>query len=222
MISTLKFLIRERSLPLFVTRQDKFIVSLAVFAGAAVLYLLSNHCHFIAPQELPRSWIDFAVPFLPNSLWIYLSEYFFFIAIYLAADDMINFNKYLYSFFVLQVVSCLIFAIWPTTYPRDLFPLPDNLNAVTHYAFSSLRKADSPANCCPSLHVSSVYLSAFIYLDEKRHLFPLFFIWASAIAASTLTTKQHYLVDVIAGLLMAAAHYWFFHRYMTYKSAINN
>lgn len=206
-----------RTLPLFLTREKKYTVGWSMFAFAAALYLVANHFHFTPPMELSRSWADIAIPFLPNTLWIYLSEYLFFIAIYVSSSDMVNLNKFIYSFFVLQITSCFIFGVWPTTYPRGLYPLPEDLNALTTYAFSSLRQTDTPANCCPSLHVSSVYLASFLYIDEQRKYFPIYFMWATAIAVSTLTTKQHYVVDVVAGFFFAVAHYWVFHRWMQYK-----
>jgi membrane-associated phospholipid phosphatase len=116
-------------------------------------------------------------------------------------------------------VSVLIFFIWPTVYPREQFPLPQDLNALTYYVFNYLRHADAPTNCCPSLHVSSVYLTSFLYLDEQRGKFPFFFGWGTLIALSTLTTKQHYLIDVVAGLMMAIVVWWIFYRVMSYRPA---
>jgi hypothetical protein len=205
------------ALPLFLTERWKYLAGALMFVFAAILYLASNHLHFYPPQMLPMSWIDHAVPFLPNTVWIYVSEYVFFITVYVTCRDMVNLNRYLYSFVVLQIVSCLIFWAWPTTYPRDQFPLPADLNGLTYALFSSLRNADTPANCCPSLHVSSVYLSSFIFLDDQRKKFPYFFGWGTAIAITTLTTKQHYLVDVITGLMMATLFYWAFHRWIPYR-----
>ncbi len=204
-------------LPLFLTQRTKYYAAFIVFICASTLYLTSNHIHLIEPILLPMSWIDHAVPFWPNTVWIYISEYIFFFAVYVTARDMENCNKYLYSFMALQIVSVSIFWIWPTTYPRDQFPLPEDMNALTYYVFSSLRAADTPANCCPSLHVSSVYLSSFLFLDEQKRKFPFFFFWGSLIATSTLTTKQHYLVDIIAGLGMAIIVYWIFHKLIPYR-----
>jgi membrane-associated phospholipid phosphatase len=205
------------SLPLFLTRETKYLYGWTMFGFAALIYALANHLFLFPPKLLPMYWVDRMTPFMPNSIWIYLSEYAFFTTIYMVSRDMVNLNKFLYSFLILQVTSVTIFWLWPTTYPRDLFPLPQDLNAWSYYAFSSLRGADNPASCCPSLHVSSVFLCAFIYLDEQREKFPFFIIWAAAIAVSTLTTKQHYLIDVVAGLLMAALHYWFFHKMVNYR-----
>lgn len=207
------------SLPIFMTKENKYSIGFMLAVVAVLMYLASNHYHFFTPQLLPMYWIDTVVPFLPNSVWIYISEYVFFAVVYVTCKDMVNLNKYFYSFLVLQLTSVLIFFVWPTTYPRELFPLPDDLNAFTYYAFSTLRMTDTPANCCPSLHVSSVYLSAFIFLDDQRKKFPFFFIWGTAIALSTLTTKQHYLIDVVMGFLMAVSTYWIFHKYISYRPA---
>ena len=181
------------------------------------MYLLSNHFPIFTPQLLPMTWIDRAVPFVPQTIFIYMSEYALFISVYLLAKDMKNLNKYLYSFFCLQATSVIIFIFFPTTYPRELFPLPTSLDPFTFHVFSSLRVADSPNSCLPSLHVSSCYLSSFVYLDEQRKKFPIFFLWATAVGVSTLTTKQHYIVDVISGFILASFFYFILHRYVPYR-----
>jgi membrane-associated phospholipid phosphatase len=205
------------ALPIFMTRENKWPACILMFSLATVLYLSSNHIHIFEPRYLPMTWLDHATPFLPNSVWLYLSEYFLFAAVVILCKDLANLNKYLYSFFALQTVCVAIFWIWPTTYPRGNFPLPDDLNSLTYFVFDSLRKTDTPANCCPSLHVSSVYLSSFVFLDEQKKKFPFFFIWGTLIAASTMTTKQHYIIDVIVGFIMAVLMYWLFHKVVPYR-----
>ncbi|HTL11405.1 MAG TPA: phosphatase PAP2 family protein, partial [Bdellovibrionota bacterium] len=185
---------------------------------ATLMYVLSNHFHLFPPVMLPMSWVDRAVPFVPQTVWIYTSEFILFILTYALSRDHRNANKYLYSFLALQTVSVAIFVIYPTTFPRAQFPLPADLDPLTRALFAHLRVTDTPANCAPSLHVSSCYLSSFVFLDERRRLFPLFFLWASAIAFTTLTTKQHYLVDVALGFVFAAIFYWIFHRWMNYRT----
>jgi membrane-associated phospholipid phosphatase len=206
------------ALPLFITARNKHAVGALVIGVTSFLYLFSNHVHFSVPQLLPLSAIDRAIPLLPWTVWIYLSEYVFFVAVYLVCRDLANLNKWFYSFLSLQAVSFAIFLLWPTTFPRDLYPLvPAEMDRFTLAAFTALRQGDTPANCCPSLHVSSVYLSTFIFLDDQKEKFPFFFLWGTAIALSTLPTKQHYLVDVIAGFLMSVLFYRIFHRYVVYR-----
>jgi membrane-associated phospholipid phosphatase len=205
------------ALPLFLTRRNKYFFSLLWVVIGATLYLSSNHIQFFQPVMLPMTRWDSAIPFVPWTVWIYSSEMFLFFTVYGFSRDLANANKYLYSFLALQIVSVTIFYLWPTTYPRDLFPLPPDLGPWTHHVFQNLRDVDAPSNCLPSLHVSSCYLSSFMYLDEQRGKFPVFFAWATAIAISTLTTKQHYIVDVVAGFASAVLMYVIFHRLMPYR-----
>lgn len=206
------------SLPLFITPENKYRMGLLLAVLASTVYLTTNHIHLIEPRLLPMSWLDKMVPFIPETVWIYTSEYVFFVVVYFMCKDMVNLNRYFYAFLALQMSSVLIFTAWPTTYPRDAFPLPEDLDALTYLVFSSLRSADSPANCAPSLHVSSCYLSAFMFLNEQRRKFPFFLLWATAVAVTTMTTKQHYIIDVITGLIMSVIFYWIFGHLFTYHS----
>jgi len=209
---------RSWALPLFLTDENKARWSVGAAILAAVLYLTSNHLHLSPPQYLPFTWIDESAPFIPLSVWIYISEYVYFIFVYFAIRDNVTLNKYLYSITTLQVVSVAIFWLWPTTYPRMNFPVGPEVDWMTRLTFEILRTADTPANCCPSLHVSSVYLSSLVLLDdEEPGKFRAFFVWGTLIAMSTLTTKQHYFVDVVAGLLMAVTCYWLIHRMARYR-----
>jgi membrane-associated phospholipid phosphatase len=205
------------TLPIFLTKQNKYFFSgLWVLIGGT-LYMVSNHNPIFTPQLLPMTAFERAIPFIPWTYWIYTSEFFLFFSVYIVCKDLVNANKYLYSFLTLQITSVLIFVLWPTTYPRDLFPMPANVDHWTAMCFGNLRSVDNPTNCLPSLHVSSVYLSSFLYLDEQREKFPFFFGWATLVAISTLTTKQHYIADVISGFGMAVLMYYIFHRVVKYR-----
>jgi membrane-associated phospholipid phosphatase len=167
------------------------------------------------------NWIDLNVPFLPWSVLVYMSEYFYFAFVYILLRDYDNINKYLYSFFLLQVVSCGIFVVYPTIYPRENFPVPNDLPQWLQATWMWLRTQDAATNCFPSLHVSSVYLSAFAFLAEnRRKLFWTFFVWSTAIALSTLTTKQHYLADIVSGLFFSIVFYTWFHTRQSYYRII--
>ena len=148
----------------------KFFTGIAVFTTTAVLYLSSNHFHIFPPRPLPISRIDAAIPFVPQTVWIYVSEYIYFAAVYWRYRDAMNLKKFVYSFLSLQALSTLVFWLWPTAFPRDLFPLPKDLDPWTCLLLTALRRVDSPANCFPSLHVGSVYLMSFLLLNEPLRI----------------------------------------------------
>jgi membrane-associated phospholipid phosphatase len=208
-------------LPLFVTRENKYIAGAIMYAIGYACYYVTNHNLVFPARELPMNWIDLQTPFLPWSVLIYMSEYFYFAFVYILLRDYDNINKYLYSFFLLQLVSCGIFVVYPTIYPREQFPVPADLPDWLQSTWTWLRTQDAATNCFPSLHVSSVYLSAFAFLSENRkRMFWTFFVWSTAIAASTLTTKQHYLADIVSGIFLSVVFYTWFHTKQAYERIV--
>lgn len=183
-------------------------------------YYLTNHYPIYPPVELPKTWIDLNAPFWPWSVLVYTSEYFYFAFVFFQLRNHDNINKYLYSFFTLQIFSCAIFLFYPTIYPRDALPISSIEPGWLRAIWTWLHQQDAPTNCLPSLHVSSVYLSSFVFLTDGKNGRPGWFrfyaIWGTLIALSTLTTKQHYLADIVSGLGLAIFFYWWFHRRQKY------
>lgn len=171
------------------------------------LYFLSSLFHYGQAGYFALTNIDRSVPFLPWTSFIYVMLYPFLIYMYFEVKCFDNLNKALYAFFFLIVISCGIFVVYPVAYPRDFFPLPFT-NSIGVNLLRGIRMLDRPVNCFPSLHVSSVYLFTLAFLHESRKKFWVCFLISTLISASTLTTKQHYIVDVIAGVFFAAVIYF--------------
>ena len=198
-------------LRVFVTAENHYRMGLLVLAIIAGLYYLTNHFPVFELRYLPMTYIDIAVPFIPVTIWVYVSEYLYYVVAYSSYKNEENVNKFLYAYISLSFFSFFIFFLWPTVYPRELFPLTNYSEGITKTVFSFLRDhMDSPTNCFPSHHVSSCFLLSFSFLHESRRKFILFFIWTILIAISTITTKQHYFADVISGFLTALLFYYVF------------
>jgi membrane-associated phospholipid phosphatase len=205
-------------LPHFVTAERKLHASGLVSLSGAGLYLFFNRFVLYQPQELPFLWVDQEMPLWAESIWIYLSIYLMYGITYLIAEDLVNLTKYLYASLFQVLFAVFIFFLWPTAYPRHLYPLPEGIDGSTEFVFSLIRNIDTPASCCPSLHVSTAFLTSFVFLEEQKKKFPFFFVWAAIIALSTLSTKQHYFWDVIGGVLLALLSYVLFFRYFSYQA----
>jgi membrane-associated phospholipid phosphatase len=179
-------------------RNRNLWAALGLFGIAAPLYLIPNHYPIFPPKELSLTWIDQWVPFWPESIWIYLSEYPFLFSAFLLLKKPESQERYLKNTFILLSLSAVTFFMFPTTYPRHLFPLPSSMDSFSRFLFDLQRAGDTPNNCFPSLHVGTVFLAALSLKENKKYFF-VYLAWALAIAFSTLTTKQHYVWDVIGG-----------------------
>jgi membrane-associated phospholipid phosphatase len=154
--------------------------------------------------------VDEGTPFLPATVWIYFSDYLLVSSAFLVSEGWDEVKRFVRAYFVLLVIGAVIHLGWPTVFPREVFPVPGH--GPSARALVALREVDLATSCLPSMHVAGSYLAAFSLWNRRRSLFGGFVLWASAVALSTLTTKQHYLVDVVTGLglaaILGAAFFW--------------
>jgi len=170
------------------------------YAGFCLLYLGASHLGSREPLLLAPSVLDRAVPFVPWTVWLYLGQFpLTFLALWWAADDETRSRTY-YAMLAATLVAFAVFVAFPTSAERAGVGLP----GATGLAYRLLYRVDVPTNCFPSLHVALAALAAAGLAAHGRGARAGAIAGAVLIAASTLTTKQHDLVDVVGGLVVAA------------------
>jgi membrane-associated phospholipid phosphatase len=170
----------------------------AVFCG---LYLGGAAFSLAPPVTLAPSALDAAIPFLTWTVWVYLSQFPFLGFVYWRAWGTVAWARDLRGMLAATVASVAVFVLYPTRIPREAI----DADPATTLAFAALYGMDPATNCLPSLHVSLGVLGAAGFWPERPRLAGACLGWAALIAASTLTTRQHYAVDVLAGLVVAVA-----------------
>jgi membrane-associated phospholipid phosphatase len=103
------------------------------------------------------------------------------------------------SFFFLLFIQMAFFRYFPVETPPEWRDFGEE-NGLSVRFMKFVQKYDDNTNCFPSMHVSVATLVAFHMWNNV----PEFGYWPFAfpviIALSALWTKQHYVVDVVAGL----------------------
>jgi len=175
---------------------------LALFALFAafywVFYIYPNFHPKWPPQPLPLLWIDYAVPLIPWTFLIYISDYLLFASVLFLLTDLESFNSYARMVFATLMICGIFFIFLPTTYPRPPYPHSDS--AIVSMVMNLISTADTPNNCFPSMHVAQTGIATWAVRRLGWKTFSSFGFWAVAIFISTLTTKQHYFVDILGGL----------------------
>lgn len=186
------------------------LIGFVTFAIGITFYTVINHLAMDMQTRSLETWIDRAIPMLPWTVLIYIWVYvFMFLPIFLVRTDQL-FYRCLIGYIIILCVSCIVFFLWPVAYNRPEFAVQDG---YTNWVMYTLYFIDKPANCFPSMHVSNAFFAAFLAYHIHKRTGLLALLAALVISLSTLTTKQHYLADVLSGFLLAGVvYYMMFHK----------
>jgi len=173
-----------------------FSIGLAVFL---IGYLVTNHFPLFEPRLLPVFEFEKQIPFIPQTGWIYTSDYVYLMVMtYLLRKKPID--RYFWSFLTLNSINFSFYIAYPTIFPRENFPI-ESIN-FGNLALHLARLVDAPTNCFPSSHIGACMLGALFLLTISRKHFFIFLTWAALISLSTLTVKQHYIIDIPGGIIV--------------------
>lgn len=152
--------------------------------------------------------MDKRIPLKPAWIWIYLL-YYPFCFLPLLFPGVLQDNRIFY-----QVISGLLFQFamaWAIFYflPTRI-PHPDvHGDFPSARALKGLYAVDIGYNIFPSLHVANViYVSCVATRFLPAGWSASLFLISALISASTLYIKQHYFLDVPAGLALGVLSYW--------------
>ena len=148
---------------------------------------------------------DRVVPLQPVWSLIYGALYLFLIVlpVFVVREEE-HIRRTFWTYVAVWITAYACFLVYPTVAPRPRELVGDGF-AVWGLRF--LYDADPPYNCFPSLHVAHSFVSALTCHRLNRRLGFAALVCASLVAVSTLFTKQHYIADVLAGILLALVAY---------------
>lgn len=189
-----------------------FAFNMAVYAGARMIAREWKHYNI-------ESRLDRMIPLWTPSAAVYIGCYLFWALNYvlIARQEKQNVCRFFAADFLSRVVCLIVYLVFPTTNTRPLIE-PDGL---WNKALLAVYEVDAADNLFPSIHC---LVSWFCYIGLRgREEVPRWYRGASCVMAilvciSTLTTKQHVLIDVFGGVLLAEACYWIAKRPLVWES----
>jgi membrane-associated phospholipid phosphatase len=177
------------------------IILLLCYAGWIALYYLTAWIGELRGAAFsPALALDGVIPFIPSYLYIYLFCYVIVLAIPLMSRDPAFLNRAYLAFIWTNLFAFVFFAVFPSQGPPRHPPA-----GSSEALLQLLYQADSRWNALPSLHVANPWLVALFAVREKgvSAWSALLFLLALGISVSTLFIKQHYLLDVVSGMVLA-------------------
>jgi membrane-associated phospholipid phosphatase len=162
--------------------------------------------------HVPALALDHALPLHPTWAVVYGSLYLFLIVLpvfVIRQEEQIR--RTVLAYLMVWISAYVCFLVYPTIAPRPAKVLGAGFDV---WGLRLLYSFDPPYNCFPSLHVAHSFVSVLTCYRVHRGVGIATALCASLIGVSTLYTKQHYILDVIAGILLAGVAYAvFLHNY---------
>ena len=186
-------------------RGKKLLWSLLTASTFLIWYVLPNRTSPLREAVNVQFGFEHYIPFIPAAVIFYLAFFPYVLSLW----RIKNYGQYLNlmrAIAVLGAISGIIYLIFPSTMPRPPAPSGD----IFGLALGLFQTADLPYNLFPSLHVSFAILTALvkIYLAPRTRLWN--WVAAGLIVLSTLLVKQHAVVDVVGGAIVAMLAFRYF------------
>lgn len=148
------------------------------------------------------------IPFVPASVLGYLLVYILPVVMYLMVNSVQLYRRTMISCLILTTISYVVFLLFPVKMvARPAIEMFNQSGFITSLV-QVLYQYDRPYNMLPSLHVAYPTLAVMLLWRTRpvgRWVVLAMFV---IIACSVLLLKQHYAMDVAAGICAAVLCYF--------------
>lgn len=190
----------------------KLALGSALIVMFAVLYFLPQRYPIVPATLLQPTRLEQIIPFVPNTVYFYESIWLLIPIAPWMMETRRELNQYGKGLLMMSGVGCCFFFLYPTMSPR-----PEDIHDANMF-YRKLVQIDSQANAFPSLHAAyAVFHAACCHVTfdtgtGHKLLQGFFWCWALTIMFSTLSTRQHIFIDLVAGALLGLSSFAMFCR----------
>ncbi len=193
----------------FFQRYAQTLLALLMFGiWAAGYFFIASITVAQATHELPTFAWEREIPLTPEYVFIYLTIYPTFLLPFLFIHQKDFFRLFSFAYITVMCVCYLVYLFYPVSINRPEL----TVDSFSTWVLGIVYGADRPWNCFPSLHVAMSLLAALTILEVHRIRGMLILLLTFWIAFSTILIKQHYVLDVMAAMLLTFVIYFVYIR----------
>jgi membrane-associated phospholipid phosphatase len=191
-----------RNLPL---QGQNFILGLLGMVIAVPMYIIPNMIYGERPGISFGTFADNWLPFAPWTILGYALIYVFvFLPLFTVKDREILW-RVIFGFLLCSLVALPFFIFLPVRVPRPGIPTQESF---FYWGVALNYMLDKPVNCFPSLHVANAVFAVACCVKLSRRVGLWGMAGAAIIAVSTITLRQHFIADIVAGAALALLSYF--------------
>lgn len=185
------------------------IIGPIMFGLWGLSYFVIGYLADPSRARILSSTFDRFIPFDHYWIFFYLSVYPLFLIPYFYVKRGRSLITLTLGYFIMLAISYTIFLALPVVmYVRPHIRTTD----FSTWCVNAVYGQDPLWNCLPSTHCGVAMMSAIAIFRYNRKFGIWAIISALLVGVATLFTKQHYIVDVIAGYTLTLITYWTVYR----------
>lgn len=188
-----------------------FLFNSLIYTGTQILMGDAYH------HDLTSEW-DRQIPFVPEWVLVYVVCFLFWAVNYvlIVREGKEHWYRFAAADMISRLICGVFFVLYPTTNVRPEVAGDGFISWLMRLVYS----LDSPTNLFPSIHCLVSWF-CFIGIRKSRKL-PMWYkifscVFAILVCMSTQFTKQHYLIDIPGGILIAEVCYYITTHTQIYK-----
>lgn len=190
-------------------RYSQPLLALLMFGiWAAGYFAISYITEGQTTYKLPTFEWERNIPFAPKFVFIYLTIYPVFLLPFLFIHQRDFFRLFSFAYITVMCICYLVYLFYPVSIDRPEL----SVSCFSTWVLGIVYAADRPWNCFPSLHVAMSLLASLTILEVHRIRGMLILFLTFWIAYSTILIKQHYVLDVVAAMLLTFTIHFFYMR----------
>lgn len=182
------------------------LIGLAMFAVWAGVYFLVGKLTDPSRVRYLPMYLEARIPLRPSYTLVYILLYPIFLLPYFVIRDRAAIQRLVAADLLMFATCSAAFLAVPVAFDRPA--LPTGTNEFGIWVLEIVRGSDPAWNCLPSEHCAAAMVAALAIWEGNRKVGAFALFAALMIGVSTLYTKQHYVVDVLAGYGVSFSIHW--------------
>lgn len=178
-----------------------FALALLVLVGYTLLatWNVDRFTDGGVPTQALWTRLDRAMPLVPMAIWPYALYYVLVMMPLFAVRRMRELSEVLSAYLLVTVSAWVVYVLWPVRmeYPHQVCV------GFSCQLVLRLWAMDMGVNVMPSLHAAHSVLAAAIFWSYRSKVWPLMAAGAAAVSVAAILTRQHYILDIVAGVALA-------------------
>lgn len=146
--------------------------------------------------------LEDALPYVPGASLLYLCVDPLFLVPFALLADLAALRRCATAVALVLVASFATWSLFPVEMPRP--EIPADLAGFGVQVMREIYGADPSVNCLPSTHCAMAVLATLAVTGAHPRLSIWLWVTTALIGAATVLTRQHYVIDVVAGYGLGA------------------